>query len=310
MASLTSWPTNGRASTLVSFFATEAAPSRSPGTRTPRPASSPSVATRTSATRSLRPGMPSQRAARARRPLPSADSSFVTSAAVVGSATSRRSKVGAAGSAARTCPRSPRRRSPPRRPWPTGRRCRATGSPSAPASSSSSSRLHTVFISKRSKVASAVARSQPPRVSWSTSTSSGTSRTSGMMRALERASSSFSARFSRSLGVCSSRWEKIPSRSPYLVSSLAAVFSPTPGMPGRLSEGSPRSDASNTYCVGRHAGAVEDAGLVVERVVADAALVVEHAHVRVLHELEAVAVPGDDDHLGLALPPPRWPAWR
>ena len=34
-----------------------------------------------------------------------------------------------------------------------------TGSPSAPASSSSSRRLHTVFISKRSKVAAAVARS-------------------------------------------------------------------------------------------------------------------------------------------------------
>ena len=104
MASLTSWPTNGRASTLVSFFATEAALSRSPGTRTPRPASSPSVATRTSATRSLRPGMPSQRAARARRPVPSSDSCFVTSAAVVGSATSRRSKGGATGSAGRSCP--------------------------------------------------------------------------------------------------------------------------------------------------------------------------------------------------------------
>ena len=71
-----------------------------------------------------------------------------------------------------------------------------------------------------------------------------------MMRALERASSSFSERFSRSLGVCSSRWEKMPSRSPYLVNSLAAVFSPTPGMPGRLSEGSPRRDANSTYCDG------------------------------------------------------------
>ncbi len=70
------------------------------------------------------------------------------------------------------------------------------------------------------------------------------------MRALERASSSFAARFSRSLGVCSSRCPKTPSRSPYLVSSLAAVFSPTPGTPGRLSEGSPRSAASSTYCDG------------------------------------------------------------
>ncbi len=47
----------------------------------------------------------------------------------------------------------------------------------------------------------------------------------------------------------------------------------------------------------RHPGSFLDAGLVVERVVADAALVVEHLDVGVAHELVAVAVAGDDDHL-------------
>ena len=46
---------------------------------------------------------------------------------------------------------------------------------------------------------------------------------------------------------------------------------------------------------GRDAGALDDAGLVVERVVGDAALVVEHLEVRVAHELVRVAVAGDDD---------------
>ena len=40
-----------------------------------------------------------------------------------------------------------------------------------------------------------------------------------------------------------------------------------------------------------------DAGLVVERVVADAALVVEHLHVWIVDELVAVAVAGDDHHV-------------
>jgi hypothetical protein len=47
----------------------------------------------------------------------------------------------------------------------------------------------------------------------------------------------------------------------------------------------------------RHAGPLEDAGFVVERVVADAATVVEHLDERVLDELVAVTVAGDDDGL-------------
>lgn len=37
---------------------------------------------------------------------------------------------------------------------------------------------------------------------------------------------------------------------PYSAIHLVAVFSPTPGMPGRLSLGSPRSAAKSGYCVG------------------------------------------------------------
>ena len=37
---------------------------------------------------------------------------------------------------------------------------------------------------------------------------------------------------------------------PVGVSSLAAVFSPTPGTPGRLSDGSPRRAASSGYSSG------------------------------------------------------------
>ena len=76
--------------------------------------------------------------------------------------------------------------------------------------------------------------------------------------------------------------------------SLAAVFSPTPGTPGRLSLGSPRSAVLRVERR-RHARALLDAGLVVERVVRHASPVVEHLHVRVLDELVRVPVARDDD---------------
>ena len=58
---------------------------------------------------------------------------------------------------------------------------------------------------------------------------------------------------------------------------------------------SPRSAAYSGYCAGGDAGALDDAGLVVERVVGHAAPVVEHLDVRVVDELVRVAVAGDDD---------------
>ena len=52
----------------------------------------------------------------------------------------------------------------------------------------------------------------------------------------------------------------------------------------------------------RHPGALLDAGLVVEGVVADPAPVVEHLHQRILDELVGVAVAGDDDDLVALVP--------
>ena len=87
--------------------------------------------------------------------------------------------------------------------------------------------------------------STSPRARSSSPASSGTSRTSSITSALVRTCCSVAARFSLSLGVRSSREPKIPSSPPLSLISLAAVFSPTPGTPGRLSLGSPRKAA---YC--------------------------------------------------------------
>ena len=77
--------------------------------------------------------------------------------------------------------------------------------------------------------------------------------------------------------------------------SLAAVFSPTPGTPGQVvGRVAPQGRVLRVER-GGHAGALGDAGLVVERVVGHAPLVVEHLDVGVLDELVAVAVAGDDD---------------
>ena len=58
---------------------------------------------------------------------------------------------------------------------------------------------------------------------------------------------------------------------------------------------SPRSAAYSGYCAGvTPPHAFGDAGFVVERVVGDAALVVEHLDVRVGDELERITVAGDD----------------
>ena len=77
--------------------------------------------------------------------------------------------------------------------------------------------------------------------------------------------------------------------------SLAAVFSPTPGHAGQVVGRVAAQRGVLEVLRRRDAGALDDAGLVVERVVGDAAPVVEHLDVRVLDELVAVAVAGDDD---------------
>ena len=300
MTSLTSWPTKGRASTLLSFLTTEAAPSRSAGTSTPRPASSPSVATSTSATRSLRPGMPSQRAASARRPVPSALSASVTALAVVGSATSPRSKGGAVRSAGRSWPRVSAA-STASAPLAAGPALPGTGSPSAPASSSSSRRDQTVFISKRSKVAAAWARSQAPSVRW-------VDVDVERHVAHERDDARVGARQLLVLGQVLAQLRRLlvevgenPVEVAVLGQQLGRGLLPHARNAGQVVRRVAAQRGQQHVLRRRHPAALEDARLVVERVVADAALVVEHAHPGVLHELEAVAVARDDDHLGLAL---------
>ena len=78
----------------------------------------------------------------------------------------------------------------------------------------------------------------------------GTSRRRTISSWFDRTVASCSASDAFSFGVCLSRLAKMPSSPPYVVISLAAVFSPTPGTPGRLSLGSPRSAAYSGYCVG------------------------------------------------------------
>ena len=48
----------------------------------------------------------------------------------------------------------------------------------------------------------------------------------------------------------SSAWATSSSSEPYWRIHLVAVFSPTFGTPGRLSDGSPRSAAKSGYCAG------------------------------------------------------------
>ena len=125
--------------------------------------------------------------------------------------------------------------------------------------------------------------------------SSGTSRTRTITSSFWRTFASCAARFSRSFGRL-------------LVEVLEDAVEPAVGgdqlgrrllpHPGHARQVVGRVAAQRGVLRverGRDAGALLDAGLVVERVVGHAALVVEHLDVRVLDELVAVAVAGDDD---------------
>ena len=71
----------------------------------------------------------------------------------------------------------------------------------------------------------------------------GASRLSTMIFALRVTRSRLACSDSFNLGVCASAASKIASSVPYWLISFAAVFSPTPGTPSRLSLGSPRKAA-------------------------------------------------------------------
>ena len=81
-------------------------------------------------------------------------------------------------------------------------------------------------------------------------TSIGTSRTSSVSWRFCTTCARCARRASPALPVTSSTRATSASRSPNSTIHLVAVFSPTPGMLGRLSLGSPRSAAKSGYCAG------------------------------------------------------------
>ncbi len=94
----------------------------------------------------------------------------------------------------------------------------------------------------------------------------------------------------------------MPRRSPYFSSSAEAVFSPTPGTPGKAVGGVAAHGGEVGVLAGQHGVLLDDDVVGDALVVADAAGDVEHADVGlVVDELEQVAVAGDDvdGHVGL-----------
>ena len=74
-------------------------------------------------------------------------------------------------------------------------------------------------------------------------TSTGTSLRRRINSALRSTRSRDSSNAALSFGVCSSAWSNTAESAPYRLINFAAVFSPTPGTPSRLSLGSPRKAA-------------------------------------------------------------------
>lgn len=62
--------------------------------------------------------------------------------------------------------------------------------------------------------------------------------------------SRWSLKFCPALPLTSSARATSCSKEPNWLIHFAAVFSPTPGIPGRLSDGSPRRAAKSGYCCG------------------------------------------------------------
>ncbi|CFE48544.1 Uncharacterised protein [Mycobacterium tuberculosis] len=79
---------------------------------------------------------------------------------------------------------------------------------------------------------------------------SGTSRTRSVSSRLRTTLARFARSASPTLPRTASTLSTSDRSEPYSAIHLAAVFSPTPGMPGRLSLGSPRSAAKSGYCLG------------------------------------------------------------
>src|SRR6266404_2879312 len=96
---------------------------------------------------------------------------------------------------------------------------------------------------------------------------------------------------SRSFGVSSSAWAMTCSMLPYLLTSWAAVLSPTPGTPGKLSEFSPLSATKSVHCSGV---TLNHRRIVVTDNIRDSPPRHDYRDA-VPHQLEDVPVPGHDD---------------
>ena len=125
---------------------------------------------------------------------------------------------------------------------------------------------------------------------------SGTARSSSVSRRFCITDDRCSRSFSPTLPLTVSTWSTSASREPYSRTHLAAVFSPTLGMLGRLSLGSPRSAAKSGYCAGREAVLGLDLLRREAGHVRDALARVEHGDVLV-DQLQGVAVAGGDQHV-------------
>ena len=145
---------------------------------------------------------------------------------------------------------SPRRRSrrparpPPSRP-PRRRRCRRAASRRGARGARGTAGCRTAGGSAPGPRRAGSARPGPAPMS-----ASGTSRTSAVICRLRSTSPRCSRSASPALPLTSSTRLTRSSSEPNSLTHLVAVFSPTPGMPGRLSLGSPRMAAKSGYCWG------------------------------------------------------------
>lgn len=125
------------------------------------------------------------------------------------------------------------------------------GSSAAPGSTASSrSRSEALRISSTSSTPSMAVRSYATRARSAGALGSSTSLTISVRTRLSLTASRWSRKFCPALPLTSSARSTSSANDPNWVIHLAAVFSPTPGMPGRLSDGSPRSAAKSGYCCG------------------------------------------------------------
>ena len=145
---------------------------------------------------------------------------------------------------ARRC-RAPCRRPRRRRP------AAASSAAVAPGSTAySRSRRFWLRNSRPSRNTARASRSYGARSRSSGPQGSSTSRTISVSRRLSLTASRCSRRFCPALPLTSSARSTSSAKEPNWLIHFAAVFSPTPGMPGRLSDGSPRSAAKSGYCAG------------------------------------------------------------